>query len=119
MSDFGELLKNLRQRANLTQKELGEKLHISETMVSYYEHSRRYPSADILKLMAEVFHVSVDYLLGLEKKEMTLDLSGFPDKDVEFLRSVAQFLQGKNEIQEKNRDREQKESEDRDKEANC
>ena len=64
MSDFGELLKNLRLGANLTQKQLGDRLYVSKHMVSYYENSLRYPSADFLMQIAEVFHVSVDYLLG-------------------------------------------------------
>lgn len=123
MSDFGELLKGLRVSANLTQKELGEKLHISETMVSYYEHSRRYPSADILLQVADTFHVSVDFLLGREKKKQTIDLSGLPDKDIEFVRDVVQFLRGKNDKQDqkKNEKQEQKKNEEQDKDttANC
>ena len=97
MSDFGELLKRLRMNANLTQKELGDRLYVSKHMVSYYEHSLRYPSADVLKRMAEVFNVSVDYLLEREKKVQTLNLKGLSDKDIEFLQSVAVFLREKNE----------------------
>lgn len=100
MSDFGELLKRLRQGANFTQEQLGDKLHLSKTMVSYYERSWRYPSADILLQVADVFHVSVDFLLGREKKKQTIDLSGLPDKDIEFVRDVVQFLRGKNDEQE-------------------
>ncbi len=128
MSDFGELLKRLRQGANLTQKQLGDKLHLSETMVSYYEHSRRYPSADILLQTADVFHVSVDFLLGREKREQTIDVSELPDKDIEFVRDVVQFLRGKNDEQdqEKNEKQEQKKKAEQDNEeqnkdmtANC
>lgn len=101
MSDFGELLKRLRQDANLTQKQLGDKLHLSKSMIYYYEHSLRAPSSDVLKQMAEVLHVSVDFLLGREKKGQTIDVSGLPDKDIEFVQYVAQFLQKKNEEQGK------------------
>lgn len=107
MSDFGELLKRLRQGANLTQEQLGKKLYISETMVCYYEHSRRFPSADVLTQIADVFHVSVDFLLGREKKEQTINLNGLSDKDVEFLQSVALYLQGKNNEQNQEKNEEQ------------
>ena len=100
MSDFGELLKSLRQSANLTQKQLGDRLYVSKHMVSYYEHSRRPPSADVLMRIAEVFHVSVDYLLGREKKEQTLNLNGLSTKDMEFLQGVVRFLQERNEEQD-------------------
>ena len=119
MSDFGELLKRLRLSANLTQKQLGDKLHVSKSMIYYYEQSMRNPSADILKLIAEAFHVSVDYLLGREKKEQTLDLSGLFDKDIEFVQDVVLFLQRKNEEQdrEKKDEQEQKKNEEQDKDT--
>lgn len=114
MSDFGELLKRLRLSANLTQKQLGDKLHVSKSMIYYYEQSMRTPSADILMQIADVFHVSVDYLLGREKKEQTLDLSGLFDKDIEFVQDVVLFLQRKNEEQdrEKKDEQEQKKNEE-------
>lgn len=116
MSDFGELLKRLRQSANLTQEQLGQKLHMSKSMICYYERSVRPPSSDVLMQIAEVFHVSVDYLLGREKKEQTIVLNGFSDKDVEFLKSVVLFLQGKNdELDQKNKgkqDQRKKEEQD-------
>lgn len=112
MSDFGELLKRLRQGANLTQKQLGDRIFVSKTMVNYYEHSRRYPSADVLMRIAKVFHVSVDYLLGCEKKGQTLNLSGLSDKDIEFLQGVVLFLQEKNDEQIRCKDEEQEQDKD-------
>lgn len=115
MSDFGELLKRLREGANLTQKQLGEKLHLSKSVIYYYEHSMRAPSADILMQIADVFHVSVDYLLGREKKEQTLDLSDLPNKDIEFVQAFVLFLLRKNEeqVQKEKEEQEQKEKEER------
>lgn len=107
MSDFGELLKKLRLDANLTQEQLGARIFVSKNMVSYYEHSRRPPSADVLMQIAEVFHVSVDYLLGRKMKDQTLNLKGLSDKDMEFVQSVILYLQGKNDEQGRERDKEQ------------
>ena len=119
MSDFGELLKKLRLDANLTQEQLGARIFVSKTMVSYYEHSRRYPSSDVLMRIAEVFHVSVDYMMGCEKKEQTLNLRGLSDKDIEFLQNVALFLKGKNDEQdrEKKEEQDQKKNEEQDKDT--
>lgn len=96
MSNFGELLKDLRNDAGLTQKELAEKLWISKTAVSYYEQSHRGPSPDILVKIANVFHVSTDYLLGQEQKKQMLDVTDLPEEDIELLYSIVRFLRNKN-----------------------
>ena len=96
MTDFGILLKSLRVGAGLTQKQLAEKLGISKNAVSYYEQSLRCPSSDILMKMAKVFHVSTDFLLGLELKKQTFDISGLTDEDIELLHTIACFLRKKN-----------------------
>lgn len=96
MTDFGVLLKNLRLSMGLTQKQLAEKLGISKNAVSYYEKSLRCPSSDILMQMAGVFHVSTDFLLGLELRKQTFDVSGLTDEDIELLHSIACFLRKKN-----------------------
>lgn len=92
MTDFGELLKNLRKSAGLTQKQLAERLGISKNAVSYYEKSLRCPSSDILIKIARVFHVSADYLLGLDNGSQSFDLSTLTEKEREFLRCVYRFL---------------------------
>lgn len=96
MSNFGELLRDLRNDAGLTQKELAEKIWISKTAVSYYEQSLRCPSPDILVKIANVFHVSTDYLLGQEQKKQMLDVTDLPKEDIELLYSIVRFLRNKN-----------------------
>lgn len=44
----------------------------------------------------KVFHVSVDYLLGIEEKSQTLDLSGLTDEDIQVLENTAALLRKKN-----------------------
>lgn len=101
MTDFGELLKSLRLSAGLTQKQLAEKIGVSKNTVSYYELSIRCPSSEILMEMANVFHVSTDFLLGLERQKQTLDISGLTDEDIELLHVIAGFLRDKNRDKDK------------------
>ena len=96
MVDFGTTLKELRRRAGMTQKELADRLWLSKATVSYYEQSVRYPSPDILVKISGVFHVSTDYLLGLEEKRQTLDVTDLPDEDIEFLKNTVELLRKKN-----------------------
>lgn len=97
MTDFGELLKTLRTGAGLTQKQLAEKLGISKNAVSYYEKSLRCPSSDVLIRIARVFHVSADYLLGLDGERLSFNLKELDEKEREFLQYVYRFLCGNGE----------------------
>lgn len=54
----------LRKQQKMTQNDLARRLGITYQAVSGYETERREPSFDILHKMADVFGVSVDYLLG-------------------------------------------------------
>ena len=54
----------LRSGAGLTQAELGEKLNYSDKTISKWERGEAIPDAYVLTQMAEIFGVSVDYLLS-------------------------------------------------------
>lgn len=110
MRDFGTKLKELRRRAGLTQKELADKLGLSKAAVSYYEQSLRYPSPEMLIKVAGVFHVTADFLLGLEDKKQTLDITDLSDEDITFLQNAADLLRRKNNEREMS----QKHKQDRD-----
>ena len=58
-------LKQLRTNKKLSQQKLGERLNVSQQSIHKYENDITSPDIDTLKLMAEEFNTSVDYLLGL------------------------------------------------------
>lgn len=64
---FGDLLRSFRQTKGMTQKELADKLSISPSTIGMYEQNRRVPDIDTISKIAQIFSVSVDYLLGIEK----------------------------------------------------
>ena len=55
----------LRKAAGLSQKELGEVLGLSQNTISTIESGSRGTTIEKLVLLAEFFHVSTDYLLGI------------------------------------------------------
>lgn len=96
MSSFGDVLKNLRKNANMTQEELAKSLYISKSTVSGYEQDLRFPPSGILINIADIFHVSVDYLLGREQKCRALYIADLKDEDIELLLTIVCFLREKN-----------------------
>lgn len=97
MAKFGELLKDLRKNAGLTQQQLADKIWVTKASICYYEQSERVPSPEVLIKFAEVFHVSTDYLLGIEKKQRFLDISDLTEEDITLLQHVIDTLRSKNQ----------------------
>lgn len=81
MVDFGNALKTLRLKENMTQAQLAQKLRLTKSVISAYETGLRLPSYDILIHIAKIFNVSTDYLLGLENKR-EIDLSGLTENEI-------------------------------------
>lgn len=75
METLGSRLRKLREQRNMTQTELSQTLGMKTyTTVSKWESDDNFPKGKDLKVLAELFNVSSDYLLGLEK-EMTNKMS--------------------------------------------
>ena len=82
MVDFGNILKTLRLREDMTQAQLARKLGLTKSVISAYETGLRLPSYDILIHIAKIYGVSTDYLLGLEHKQ-EIDLSGLSQEEID------------------------------------
>ena len=66
---FGNLLYELRLKANLTQKELADKLGVTNKAISKWENGNAKPTTDMLKKLAILFNVPIDVLLQIKEKE--------------------------------------------------
>lgn len=97
MVDFGNILKELRLQAGMTQKDLAAKIGVTKSVISYYELSERSPSPEVLIKLANIFHVTTDYLLGIDTKPAeVLDISDLKEEDIALLRHAAETLRKKN-----------------------
>ncbi len=61
---FGEKLKQLRKDNGMTQEDLAEKIYVTRTAISKWETDKGLPAIDSLKLIADLFHVSIDDLIS-------------------------------------------------------
>ena len=64
MTTLADRLKELRKSKNLTQTDLGRILGVGKTTISMYETNNSTPNDEIKLKIAELFDVSLDYLLG-------------------------------------------------------
>lgn len=71
--NFSSFIAQLRKEQNLTQKELADRIGVSDKAVSRWENGKNYPDIEIMQSLGEIFNVSVSELLQgerLEKEEV-------------------------------------------------
>lgn len=64
---IGKFIAWLRREANLTQEELGAELGVTNKTISRWENGNYMPDIEMLKLLSDRFHVSINELLSGEK----------------------------------------------------
>lgn len=57
-------IRDLREDADLTQKQIGERINVPQRTYAYYESGQRMIPPHVLCALADFYKVSVDYLLG-------------------------------------------------------
>ena len=68
MKDFSDRLRSLRRGVDMTQQQLADYLGVTPSAIGKYEkHEDLYPSIKVLIKIAELFQVSIDYLLRGEE----------------------------------------------------
>ena len=65
----GKVIAELRKEKGWTQVELAEKLQVSDKAVSKWEKDDAFPSVEFFPVLAELFGVSIDYLMTGKKAE--------------------------------------------------
>jgi transcriptional regulator with XRE-family HTH domain len=64
ISIFSQRLKELREQREWTQEYLGSLVNVSDVTINRYEKDNRKPDQELLRSLADIFDVSIDYLLG-------------------------------------------------------
>lgn len=83
-------IKSLRENKGWYQKDVADKLNVKSNTLSGYENGTRSPDPDMLMMIADLYGVTVDYLLGRDNEVTSLDyyknkiVTEFPDIDLMF-----------------------------------
>lgn len=81
---IGKFIATLRKEHSLTQKELAQRLGVSDKTISKWETGRGLPEISIMKCLCEILNISMNELLSGEK----LDVSSYREKAEENLATL-------------------------------
>lgn len=96
----GERIKELREKAGITQAELARKFKLSRSSVNYWELGVTVPSTEKVIELAKFFNVSADYILGIDTSS-TISISGLTQSQVSAVYEVIKCFRESNNSVEK------------------
>lgn len=75
--DVKDILKKLREKNNLTQEEMAQKVNITRQAISRWETGETQPDTQMLKVLSREFDVSINTLLG-SPRQLFCQCCGMP-----------------------------------------
>lgn len=88
---IADRIKSLREKTNKTQSELAKQLGITRSSVNAWEMGISIPSTQYIVELAHIFHVSTDFLLGVDDTS-SVSVAGLTEKDIELVHSLISHL---------------------------
>lgn len=80
--DIGKTLATLRKNNGLNQREFAQSIGVSNGAVAMWETNKRQPDIEMLIKIANYYHVSLDYLLGISNKIESVSMLEVCDKEL-------------------------------------
>ena len=78
--DTKEILHGLRTKHGLSQEELAERVFVTRQAISRWETGETTPNVETLKLLSQLFNVSINTLLGAPR-QLVCQCCGMPLED--------------------------------------
>lgn len=82
---LGTKLRRLRNKADMTQRQLAEKLDVKSSTISDYENDRSVPSTEVLCRYKDVLNADLNWVMGTDTEVNTV-LTALNRKDREMIR---------------------------------
>ena len=109
-------IEELRKKMGLSQEDLAKKINMTQQRISAYEKGKREPDLETLKLFADFFNVTTDYLLGKSnirnpeehKNSENLDITHLTDENKQILQATYQGLLAKQDLETKSNNSKEK-----------
>lgn len=87
-------LKDSRCKIGLTRAQVAEQVGVTPSTLADYEIGHRQPSLPVLVSLSDIYNVSTDFLLGVEKSSPSppLDTTGLNDEKLDALRHMIRVM---------------------------
>lgn len=89
-----DTIKELRERAGLSQAALAKKVGVTRSAVNAWEMGLSIPTTQYVAQLAQLFHVSADFMLGLDNTE-AIYIGGLSEEEKQILYSLLNYFQNK------------------------
>ncbi|MBR5509891.1 MAG: helix-turn-helix transcriptional regulator [Lachnospiraceae bacterium] len=89
-----ERLKTLRMQRGYSQRKAAGMIGVASSVMSAYESGDKTPSIEKLLVISSLYHVSVDYLLGVDKLDThrMIDVSHLTDEQINALHTIIESM---------------------------
>ena len=81
---FGETIRNARKALGLTQRQLSDRLGVSNTSVSNWEKGLSRPDADMIQKLCVILHLQANDFYGTTEAPMDNHRRPVSDEDIKF-----------------------------------
>ena len=88
---ISERIKELREEKAWTQTELAKILGVTRSCVNAWEMGISVPSTQYVVELASLFHISTDFLLGVEATA-SVSVEGLSDEDIQLVHTIIDHL---------------------------
>lgn len=91
----GNKIKQLRLEKEILQKELADKLNLTQQTISLYESGKRSPDYETLKRIADYFNVSTDYLLNRDVETIAAHQEEYTEEELKEIEEFKNFVRSR------------------------
>ena len=88
---ISERIRQLREQAGYSQSMLAKKLDVTRSSVNAWEMGISAPTTQYVVAMAKLFHVSSDYMLGMESA-LLLSLDGYTPEETRLIFDLIKYF---------------------------
>lgn len=84
-------IKTLREQAGFSQAQLAKKLDVTRSSVNAWEMGLSTPTTQYIVALAKLFHVSADYIVGIET-DQSISLRNYTEDEVALVLKLLQYF---------------------------
>ena len=91
---ISDKIRELREQNGLSQSQLAKKLDVTRSSVNAWEMGLSTPTTQFVVALSRLFHVSSDYILGIEA-ERSISLRGYSDEEIALILDLLRYFDGR------------------------